>query len=40
MIKGSIQEDIRIANKYAPDVGAPQCKGKYHQLLKGRPAVT
>ena len=24
MIKGSIQEDITIINKYAPNIGAPQ----------------
>ena len=37
MIKGSIQqEDITITNIYAADIGAPQCKGKYQQLLKGK----
>ena len=24
MIKGSVQEDITIINKYAPNIGAPQ----------------
>ena len=41
MIKGSIQEeDITIINIYAPDIGTPQYKGKYQQLLKGRSTVT
>ena len=35
MIKGSIQEDIRIVNVYAPNIGAPQYIRQMLTVIKG-----
>ena len=35
MIKGSIQEDITIANIYAPNIGAPKYINKILTDIKG-----
>ena len=35
MIKGSIQEDIKIVIIYAPNIGAPQCIRQKITAIKG-----
>ena len=35
MIKGSIQEDIKIVNIYAPNIGAPQYIRQLLTAIKG-----
>ena len=36
MVKGSIQEDIRIINTYAPSIGAPQYVRQMLTSMKGK----
>ena len=36
MVKGSIQEDIRIINIYAPSIGAPQYVRQMLTSMKGK----
>ena len=36
MIKGSIQEDIRMINIYAPNIGAPQYLRQMLTSMKGK----